>query len=592
MFFRNRFRTPLSIAFAFIATHNHFILDRGGKVFEQSAPLIKLSASASEEDHLGLLGLLNSSTACFWGRQTLFPKGGFADGKWEERLEWDATKLGRFPLVVPAPTDLARALDRASQSLAASLPGAIASGGTPNRRMLDVAREEIERIRARMIALQEELDWRCYRLYGLLADAPEHPNPPGLRLGERAFEIVMARQIAEGELETVWFERHGSTPITEIPAHWPADYREVVERRIALIGTNPQIGLIERPEYKRRWSMPSWEKMEHEALRSWLLDRLEDPRFWRADDPRLISTRQLADAAGPDGDFVSVAELYAGSGFDIEALLAELVSLEAVPFLSVLRYTEAGLRKRAQWEETWEKQRREDAIDAEIAARRDEFLLTETTHLYRRQDGETPEAWSARLTSMTTTPEIRARADRAIEQEQRRRKAEEVGDIPVPPKYNKNDFLTSDYWRLRGGLDVPKERFVSFPRCERDADRSPIVTWAGYDRLARARAIAAYYLERKETDGWEPARLMPLLAGLAELVPWLRQCYNAYDPASGFRMGDYYAEFVRDEARSLGTTDGGLAARAPPSAPRRGRGRRRPAPAAEPLDLSVLDDLL
>ena len=62
------------------------------------------------------------------------------------------------------------------------------------------------------------------------------------------------------------------------------------------------------------------------------------------------------------------------------------------------------LRKRAHWAETWKKQRAEDAIDAEVAARRDEFLLTEATYLYPRQDGETPEAWSARLANMTTTP--------------------------------------------------------------------------------------------------------------------------------------------------------------------------------------------
>lgn len=58
-------RTPLSIAFVFVATHNHFVLDRGGKVFKQSAPVIKLAAGAREAEHLGLLGLLNSSTACF-----------------------------------------------------------------------------------------------------------------------------------------------------------------------------------------------------------------------------------------------------------------------------------------------------------------------------------------------------------------------------------------------------------------------------------------------------------------------------------------------------------------------------------------------
>jgi hypothetical protein len=36
---------------------------------------------------------------------------------------------------------------------------------------------------------------------------------------------------------------------------------------------------------------------------------------------------------------------------------------------------------------------------------------------------------------------------------------------------------------LRGGLDVPKERFVSFPHCSRDADGSLVVAWAGWNPL-------------------------------------------------------------------------------------------------------------
>ena len=66
---KGRARTPLSIVFAFVATHNHFVLDRGGKVFNRSAPVIKLPPNATEDDHLALLGLLNSSTACFWMKQ-------------------------------------------------------------------------------------------------------------------------------------------------------------------------------------------------------------------------------------------------------------------------------------------------------------------------------------------------------------------------------------------------------------------------------------------------------------------------------------------------------------------------------------------
>ena len=63
------------IAFAFVATHNHFVLDRGGKVFKQSAPVIKLPEGASEDDHLALLGLLNSAIACFWMQQVFHNKG-------------------------------------------------------------------------------------------------------------------------------------------------------------------------------------------------------------------------------------------------------------------------------------------------------------------------------------------------------------------------------------------------------------------------------------------------------------------------------------------------------------------------------------
>ena len=70
MFFRGRFSIPLSITFAFVATHNHFVLDRGGRVFKQSAPVIKLSVGATETEHLSLIGVLNSSLACFWMKQS------------------------------------------------------------------------------------------------------------------------------------------------------------------------------------------------------------------------------------------------------------------------------------------------------------------------------------------------------------------------------------------------------------------------------------------------------------------------------------------------------------------------------------------
>lgn len=577
-------KIPLSITFAFVVTHNHFVLDRGGKVFNRSAPVIKLPAGASENDHLDLLGPLNSSTACFWLKQVSHNKGDSTDNHgartiatdfWSNTFEFTGTVLQNFPIPARSSIDIVYSIDAESRCLAANLPAAaVAAHAAPTREALDTARATAEAARGRMIALQEELDWRCYRLYGLHDDPPEHPDPPALRLGERAFEIVMARRIAEGELETAWFTRHRSTPITELPAHWPAGYRAVVERRIALIEADATLGLIERPEYKRRWAMEPWQDMEQAGLQSWLLDRLEDRRYWSADDARLTTARGLADTARLDADFLAVAALYAASAaFDLEALVAELVTPQAVPFLATLRYSESGLRKRADWEATWDKQRAEDAIDAELAARRDDCLRAAWTRQNAQQEGEGADGYAARRMAGLTDAATQRAADAAIAAEAKRRKAEQVGTIPVPPKYRTPDFIKTDFWRLRGGLDVPKERFVCYPHCARDADASLPVLWAGHDHVARARALATWYTERRNEDGWPAERLAPMLAGLLELVPWLKQWHNDVDAESGLKMGDYFEGFVADEARELGLTLAELRAWAPPAPVRRRRGR-------------------
>ena len=67
--------------------------------------------------------------------------------------------------------------------------------------------------------------------------------------------------------------------------------------------------------------------------------------------------------------------------------------------------------------------------------------------------------------------------------------------------------------------------------------------------------------------------MIPLLAGLAELLPWLKQWHNEIDPTAGERMGDYFEDFVQDEARAMGVTGAELHAWRP-QAPARGRRRR------------------
>ena len=80
-----------------------------------------------------------------------------------------------------------------------------------------------------------------------------------------------------------------------------------------------------------------------------------------------------------------------------------------------------------------------------------------------------------------------------------------------------------------------------------------MIAWAGYDHLQQATAIAAYYVRiKEELGGSDDKRLIPLLAALIELLPWLAQWHN--EPSTvfnGLKMGDYYDGFVKEEARSL-----------------------------------------
>jgi len=87
-----------AIAFGEVASHNHFVLDRDGQVFNRSAPVIKLRAEATETEHLELLAVLNSSTACFWLKQVCFNKGGDSVGTEGARISKICGKIG-LPLM-------------------------------------------------------------------------------------------------------------------------------------------------------------------------------------------------------------------------------------------------------------------------------------------------------------------------------------------------------------------------------------------------------------------------------------------------------------------------------------------------------------
>ena len=364
-FSHKRDRVPLSIAFAFVATHNHFVLDRGGKVFKQSAPVIKLPADATEDDHFELLGPLNSSLGCFWMKQVSHNKGSTVDQHgarqttvdFENFFEFTGTQLKSFPLVDFAPTT-ARKLDEVAGQTERLFECELA---WDTERLTDT-KSQLEDSRQAMVGLQEELDWAVMAACGICPDGlvPDNPLEQPLLLGERAFEIAMART----GVESTWFDRHGSTPITELPSHWSAEYRDLVARRIAAIEADPAgVGFIERPEFKRRWNWEPWDEIEERLLRSWLVDAIEGLDVWR--DASAVSAARVSDLAQSEVEgFADVAALYAGADVSVLNLVSDLLTDEAVPHVAGLRLKPSGMRKRAIWERTWELQRAEDAIDA------------------------------------------------------------------------------------------------------------------------------------------------------------------------------------------------------------------------------------
>lgn len=251
-----------------------------------------------------------------------------------------------------------------------------------------------------------------------------------------------------------------------------------MQARIDAIESRPVIALVERPEYKRQWLTEPWKKREERALRSWLLDRCEDERLWfeeknseRRPCPRTIG--QLARELGDDAQVCSTAALYAADHLGRrKATLAEVLAVildgEQVPYAAALRYKESGLRKRAQWEQVWELQRRED----------------------------------------------------------------ETGDalgIPIPPKFASVDFQRASYWSIRRRLDIPRERFISYPDAAAEGNGS-LLGWSGWSDTDRVRVLFDLITVRRQEPRPSVYRIAPLLAGIQELLPWVRQWGTGSEP--------------------------------------------------------------
>jgi hypothetical protein len=477
-----KLRTPLSITFAFVATHNHFVLDRGGKVFNRSAPIIKLPDTATEDDHLALLAYLNSSTACFWMKQVFYPKASAVGdistekGRAEaNRYEFAGTGLQSLPLAPFSDSQrvVAIKLAREADGLAAELGQSGATAvvrrvieGEPLASASSSVEAEDEAKQRRLVHIQEEIDWLTYSAFGLA----ETTVVPEGAADAHARPFLGAADSA--------------------PSHWAERQRQIPPSR--------DLRNLEDPVFKRLW-------LGRQGVFGHGTKTLEESSLEAAVDAVL----KAAERSFPQGETSSAAHLWQALSADarLKRLVdvfefrdpATLIGKEAVPFVSASRFTDAGLEKHALWQTTWELQRREDAGGS-------------------------------------------------------------AGEIPVPPRYDQKDYRDANYWRLRGKLDVPKERFISYPGCESDKDNEPVYGWAGWDHAQRAKALAALYVDRKDNEGWAGERLQPMLAGLLELLPWVKQWDPEPDADTGEPFGNFLETWLEGECQRLGFTHDDLRA--------------------------------
>jgi hypothetical protein len=134
-----------------------------------------------------------------------------------------------------------------------------------------------ERLRAEMIARQEEMDWLVYEAYGLISDC-------GLVIADS--DLMLAR---EERPFCLWAraQRDFDTAVALIPQGWSYQRKALWKARLQMIRDNEHIRRIEQPMYKRRWEeqwkvgnrwqcgQPAYDAEFLDAFHWWLSEKAE-----------------------------------------------------------------------------------------------------------------------------------------------------------------------------------------------------------------------------------------------------------------------------------------------------------------------------
>ncbi len=471
-------------------------------MFTQTAPILVLAASSADV-YKDVAAVLNSSTLEFWFKLVCFPKGGDVIGEgrvpgesWEERYVHNGTTVIRAPYDREGKATravLIAEIERAVSARQRHDPASVLANATADIIVtdLDRARRADEDELARLVFLQEELDWLMHERFGIVASATkaEITAERRLRPGHRPFEIALARRVASGEEETKWFDRHRLEPVTEIPSEYDEGYAAVLRARLALIESDETVGILEQPAYKRRWTQTVWDERVRSAATALLADGLE-ASVRESGPSQPASLNLLANRLARDERLLAIASLLGASTDTLAATLGRILDASAVPDSPSRFLKRTGLQKLVA-----------DAVSGS-------------------PDNTVPFE-PGRATNWKGVWRLQEREDRG----------EVIEPMPVAPPFKPADYAQPSGWKLRGKFNVPNERFIAY-----DDVQPRRYGWGGWTVAERARASLEIFQLRNDQDRNaserpqdDPSRC-PVQFALWDKLDELRRTHDPLEP--------------------------------------------------------------
>jgi hypothetical protein len=486
-----------------IGTNSHFVYDASDAVCTQTAPVLVLRDGGAKL-YKDVAAVLNSSTLEFWFKQVCFPKGGDIVGEGRVPGEpWDRYYVRNGTNVIQAPYD--RSSLETRRDVIAQIESVLASRqlNDPRRLVIETVAEDVtpallsaqiadEHDLARLVFLQEELDWLCYQTFGLADDVPilGVDEPRVLRRGDRPFEIALARRVTRGEEQTKWFDRHDLTMVTSIPEDYDDAHRSVLEARLARIEGDETLAILEQPVFKRRWSQTPWNERVRSAATTFLADALETI-VREAGPTRPLVLGDFVAYVRRDPKMVGIAALLAADAGRLAEILQTVLDANAVPDAPSRLFKPSGLEKLAA-----------DALAGapDVSEPFPPGSATNWKRVWRLQEREDH--------------------------------GETIDPMSVAPPFKRLDYAHANGWNLRGKFNVPNERFIVYE------DVAPKrYGWGGWTTAERARAsLEIFQLRNYENDGAperpadDPSRC-PIQFALWDKLDELRRIADPIEPA-------------------------------------------------------------